>query len=209
MASEPRNVTGRTKPAQAPVARAPLGTRTAPKAPKSAPDAAAAPAGPTAEPPTAIPAPVGAAPGSSAPAAFGPVTDEERVLITLVRHLDTIGSLRTLSPVEQALVAGAKINFERLAELCDAMLSRKPSDLVAGPPSPPPSLPPTEPTSTSGTVAAAPQHPEDTRGGKGALPAEEQPAGAAGSLMERLAMLESRLDHCTRLIGEVARTRLG
>jgi hypothetical protein len=57
-------------------------------------------------------------------------SDEERTLLALLRLIDRLAGPGTLSPVERAFVAGAKIMFDQLSKECREMLKRKPADLT-------------------------------------------------------------------------------
>ncbi len=155
-------------------------------------------------PPKGIPAP----PAAESPSATdSPVSDEERVVITYLRHLDRIGGLRTLSLTERALVVGAKSNFEQLAEECDAILNRKVSDLVAGPPAAAPSLDLEDGHSGSATGGTETQYAKSAPAPSSPAASPVQTTGAKDPLAVRLAMLESRLDHFAQLISEISRPK--
>lgn len=70
------------------------------------------------------------APPMHAPVTLGSLTDEERTLLAVLRLVDRIISPGTLSPVERAFMAGAKVMFDNLSAECKQMLDRKVTDLV-------------------------------------------------------------------------------
>jgi hypothetical protein len=155
MANDPQDATGRSKPAQ--ITAAPSTVHEPPQAehaePQPGPSALTAPADagaqaplePAASPasdasaveatagPASAPA-IGAAPSQPLPtvllAGLQHATDEERVLMCVLRLLDRVISPGTLSPVERAFVAGAKMMFDQLSKECRTMLQRKPGDLI-------------------------------------------------------------------------------
>jgi hypothetical protein len=103
--------------------------------------AAETPAPTAPEPPPAAYAPALGGPVESLPYAVPHVaaprageadtrSDEERTLLALLRLIDRIAGPGTLSPVERAFVAGAKIMFDQLSKQCREMLKRKPADLI-------------------------------------------------------------------------------
>jgi hypothetical protein len=61
---------------------------------------------------------------------YEPTTAEERALLFVLRLVDNVVSPGTLSPVERAFMAGAKVMFDHLSMECDRMLERKVSDLT-------------------------------------------------------------------------------
>lgn len=140
MASNSPEASGRTMPAQSPLAPSvsPLTTNAvealnamiADVAVQPTPDAAAetAPTSPLAQAPAIAPS-AGQTRLTVAPT--NSTADEEQVLLSVLRLIDRIVSPGTLSPVERAFVAGAKVMFDHLSKECDKMLRRKVSDLTA------------------------------------------------------------------------------
>ena len=87
----------------------------------------AAPPPPAAQAPAIVPA----MPGVAVPAvSIIPATDEEQLLLAVLRLIDRVVSPGTLSPVERAFVAGAKVMFDHLSNECERMLGHKVSDLT-------------------------------------------------------------------------------
>ncbi len=147
MVNDLKNETGRTMPAQSPVAptvaaETSTGTRTkdpvtTSSAIEAVPAQMAAGSGPSpvAEvTPGLTPTASACAPVMSQPVPGPPMvdaaTDEERAILHVLRLVDRVISPGTLSPVERAFIAGAKVMFDQLSSECDAMLKRKVSDLT-------------------------------------------------------------------------------
>jgi len=59
------------------------------------------------------------------------VTDEERTMLYVLRLVDRVISPGTLSPVERAFIAGVKVMFDNLSTECERMLKRKVTDLTS------------------------------------------------------------------------------
>jgi hypothetical protein len=146
MSPDPKDATGRTLPAQAP------------EAPRIA--ATASPTARPLSRPRSVPPELGAVAGTGAPGAglgssayAGPpdlgawkladetghpplaaVTDvqaeQERMVLAVLRLIDRVIGPGTLSPVEHAFVAGAKVMFDQLSAECARMLERKVSDVA-------------------------------------------------------------------------------
>jgi hypothetical protein len=134
MASDPQNATGRSRPAQAPIAPTVTAELPANVFAESMPAAAASP-GESASAPsiglTASRARFTIPPAPAAPTGEPhPQSDEEQTLLALLRLIDRVIGPGTLSPVERALVAGAKIMFDQLSKECRELLKRKPADLT-------------------------------------------------------------------------------
>jgi hypothetical protein len=51
-------------------------------------------------------------------------------MVYVLRLVDRVLSPGTLSPVERAFIAGAKVMFDHLSEACGKMLARKVTDLT-------------------------------------------------------------------------------
>jgi hypothetical protein len=64
--------------------------------------------------------------------AIGAGSDEERAMAYVLRILDRVITPGTLSPVERAFVAGARVMFDELSKACRTMIRRKPADLIHG-----------------------------------------------------------------------------
>jgi hypothetical protein len=60
------------------------------------------------------------------------VADEELALMYVLRIIDRVVGPGTLSPVERAFVAGARVMFEHLAEQCRTTLDRRAADVARG-----------------------------------------------------------------------------
>ncbi len=214
MAFDPQNATGRTMPAQAPYA--PRAAPAVAKFPKVTPPPASP--SPTPEAPSSASSDLGPAEGTRVPVAFsvpaaipastapttaetlpfGSLSDRECAFVYLLRDIDQVISLGTLSPFERAAMAGAKVMFDHLSAECERMLARKVSDLVG----PAPELAAEPVSASSETVAAASDSTKDTPG-VGPVPSSGvEPAGAGGSLTERLARLENWLEQLVQLIGQ-------
>jgi hypothetical protein len=69
---------------------------------------------------------VTAPPGNAIPVVVGPASDQDRLLLSVLRLLDRALGHTRLSPVDRAFVAGARVIFERLAAECQAMLDHDP-----------------------------------------------------------------------------------
>ncbi len=128
MPTDSKRPTLRSCTAQAPVVLALLDVKR---------DAGSAQKSEKAAAPKRTPAPSGA---ESPSPTYGPCGGKERAIVKILHKLNRLSRLRTLSVTEQALVAGAKINVEKLAEACGATLKRKDSDATARRPSAAPSL---------------------------------------------------------------------
>lgn len=136
MATDSPEATGRTMPAQSPVAPSVSAANAVAEVEaigadvvatqESKSDAAAATPSPAQAPPIA-PTMRGT---TIAAAPIAPATDEEQVLLAVLRLIDRIISPGTLSPVERAFAAGAKVIFDHLSSECERMLKRKVSDLT-------------------------------------------------------------------------------
>lgn len=59
-----------------------------------------------------------------------PTTTEERTMLYVLRLVDQVLCPGTLSPVERAFIAGAKVMFDHLSMECEGMLNRKVTDLT-------------------------------------------------------------------------------
>ena len=133
-----------------------------------------------------------------------PATNEERSLLYLLRFVDHIISPGTLSPVERAYLAGAKVMFDQLSTECEKMLNRTVADLV-GPPPEPMKVPlaSREPVvAASENANATPDTPQTSLTGV-------QSTDAAVSLTSRLAKVEALLDKLTQVIGQHSGPNLG
>src|SRR4051812_35111835 len=106
------NLIGRTRLARAPVASAAT-TTSIPVAPSSDPSTKGADAADSPLADLVQPMP---------PGAVVEANDEERVFLCVLRLIDRAGGLQPLSPVERALVEGARVTFDRLAKACKALL---------------------------------------------------------------------------------------
>ena len=127
------------------------------------------------------------------------LSDRERAFVCLLRDIEQVISLGTLSPLERAVMAGAKVMFDQLSVECDQMLSRKVSDLV-GPAS---KLAAAPDSASSSTVAAALDRPTDTPGA-GVVPSSGvQPAAARESHDEHLTRLDSQFEQVRSQIQQV------
>ncbi len=179
----------------------------APRAPLSfvVPDQAN-PASPPSHGALGVPAPLGSP--NSMPARTELSTDVGNLINTVVRFLDEFGDLRVLTAGEKAFVSGARTTLEKLIEGLDALLERKESPLLIGPPAPPPVLspggdtPPTgaSPGPASGAVAEASGDGPDAPEPEEDPAAEPSPVDPDDTLVNRLHRLESRIERLTNLI---------
>ena len=149
--------------------------------------------------PAAIPAIT--APTTAETLPIRPLSDREWAFLYLLRDVDQVISLGTLSPFERAAMAGAKVVFDHLSAECERMLARKVSDLVG----PLPELVEEPVSAAPETVAAPSDRPKDTPGAGSVPSSGAVPDGAGGSLTERLARLESRLEQLVQIIGQQSR----
>lgn len=84
----------------------------------------------TVVPPGGAPAYIAPAQGGGVLQALSHATDEELALIYVVRLMHRLLGPGSLSPVERAFVAGARIMFEQLSAECQRNLDRRPLEVA-------------------------------------------------------------------------------
>jgi hypothetical protein len=131
------------------------------------------------------------------PAAAPADTDDKRSRLYLRGFLDQVISPGTLAPAERDYIARAKTMLDQLSAECGRMLTRTVADPVGAV-----HAPTKYPAAAAlSPVAAAPGGTNDTRDAAQHPSNGGQPAYAAGSLIDRLARLEARLEQLAKVIG--------
>ncbi len=168
-----------------------------------------------------------ATPSQPGPAQPGAFSDEQRVLLDVLRLVERTPGPGILSSVERAYVEAAKVIFDELARASREMLERKvtnsigagsepmekpvsvgsPNIASASAPGHGPDLSGNSVSAASPKFAAASGIARDTLTASREAAVGVQPAGAAGSLTDRLARLEARLDQLCHVIGQEARPK--
>jgi hypothetical protein len=128
--------------------------------------------------PASVPAPASDELGfATVPTPVLRTSDEEQTLLTVIRLIDRSSISEALSPVERALIAGARAIFEELARECEQMLA-------SGPPaSPPRPLSPEDKATGADSrevKPAKPRAPRKTARVKAKQPAKSEQGAKAG-----------------------------
>jgi hypothetical protein len=131
------------------------------------------------------------------PAAGPADTSDTRSGLYLRGFLDQVISPGALAPAERDYIARSKTMLDQLSAECGRMLARTVADPVG--PVPAPTKDPA--AAASSPAAAVSEGTNDARDAAQQPSNGGQPAYAAGSLIDRLARLEARLEQLAQVIG--------